>query len=323
MKNRFILFAAGLMLFASPAVKGQTNASGDRYVDYNRFLHEMGKAILAARQEGRTPKTIRDIREKAALLIEERTPAEKVNTVIGRSNMGRSKGWKDEDIFAKRARSVFIIGKLFGGGGTDVHWDLTGTAFAIAEDGVCVTNYHVLKDIIRPADNNTDSVYFIVTPDRKIYFMDGILAWSQNNDLAVFKVNTMGDRLSPIPLGNPAPVGAPVFCISHPIGYFYYFSKGMVSRNVLIDSLHASAGYSPHGKPPIRMEITADYAIGSSGGPVLDRFGNLVGIISSTVTIFGGVADMSGQQVAQPQMVVRDTAPVESLVNLLQNKFLN
>jgi S1-C subfamily serine protease len=242
---------------------------------------------------------------------------------MGRSNTARSKEWKDEVIFAKRERSVFIIGKLYGGGGTDVHWDLTGTAFAIAEDGVCVTNYHVLKDIIRPDDNNTDSVYFIVTPDRKVYFMDSILAWSQNNDLAVFKVNTQGDRLSPIPLGKPAQVGAPVFCISHPIGYFYYFSKGMVSRNVTIDSLQASAGYSQHGKPPIRMEITADYAIGSSGGPVLDQFGNLAGIIAATMTIVGGVADMSGQQVAQPQMVVRDTAPVEALAGLLQNKILN
>ena len=73
----------------------------------------------------------------------------------------------------------------------------------------------------------------------------------------------------------------------------------------------------------IRMEIAADYAIGSSGGPVLDQFGNLAGIIAATTTIFGGVADVRGQQVAQPQMVVRDTAPVEALTDLLQNKILN
>lgn len=318
MKNHFFLFAAGIILFASPAVRGQGDMPGGRYVDYNAFLNEMGKGFLAARQEGRTPKTIREIREKAAVLVEERAPAENARTV-----MGRSKGLKDEDIFAKRESSVFIIGKLYGGGGTDVRWDLTGTAFAIGEDGVCVTNYHVLKDIIRPDENNTDSVYFIVTADKKVYFMDGILAWSQNNDIAVFKVNTQGNRLNPIPLGQPAQVGAPVFCISHPIGYFYYFSKGIVSRNVTIDSLHAAAGYSSNGKRPVRMEITADYGIGSSGGPVLDKFGNLAGIISSTTTIFGGAADKDGQMVGQPQMVVRDTAPVKALADLLQNKILN
>src|SRR5258708_8410576 len=100
--------------------------------------------------------------------------------------------------------------------------------------------------------------------------MGGIRGWVKNKDIGVFKGNTEGNRLNPIPLGQPAQVGAPVFCISHPIGYFYYFSKGIVSRNVTIDSLHAAAGYSSNGKRPVRMEITADYCIGSSGGAGLD-----------------------------------------------------
>jgi len=135
----------------------------------------------------------------------------------------------DEDIFSKRKNSVFIFGKIYrceNCMGSDVHFDITGTAFAISEDGVCVTNYHVLKDIIRPNENDVeDSAYFIMTVDKKIYFIDDLLAYSQNNDIAVFKVNTQGDRLSPIPLGKPAPVGAPVFCISHPASIFIISAK--------------------------------------------------------------------------------------------------
>ncbi|HVU94352.1 MAG TPA: serine protease [Puia sp.] len=313
MKRQFFLIAAGLMLSAGLSVMAQEKARTDRYVDFNQYLGEMEKGILAARQEGRTPKTIGELRAKAALLVEERAPAEKVRTV-----MGPSKGLKDEDLFAKRKNGVFIIGKLFGGNGTELRWDLTGTAFAISADGVCVTNYHVLTAIIGPDKNNSDSVYFIVTADRKVYFMEEILAWSQNNDIAVFRVNTMGNRLSAIPLGRPARVGASVFCISHPLGNFYYFSKGMVSRNVSIDSLHAAAGYSSKGRRPVRMEITADYGIGSSGGPVIDRFGNLVGIISTTTTIYGAPNNKADNNVTAPQMVVKDTAPVEALTDLLK-----
>jgi hypothetical protein len=34
------------------------------------------------------------------------------------------------------------------------------------------------------------------------------------------------------------------------------------------------------------MQITADYARGSSGGPVLDAYGNVVGMVASTSPVF-------------------------------------
>jgi hypothetical protein len=34
------------------------------------------------------------------------------------------------------------------------------------------------------------------------------------------------------------------------------------------------------------MQITADYARGSSGGPILDREGNLIGLVSSTSPVY-------------------------------------
>src|SRR5258708_39649001 len=72
MKNHFFLFAAGIILFASPPVRGQGEMPRGRNSAYNAFFNEKGKGFLAARQEGRTPKTIREIREKTDVLGEER-----------------------------------------------------------------------------------------------------------------------------------------------------------------------------------------------------------------------------------------------------------
>ena len=316
MEKKCFAFIGAFILFEASAVMGQSNAPGDMYTDYNKYLNDAWKGIRSG-PHGPMNKTIKEIREKAALLMEEDSPAKNVRAVSG-----RSKVLNDEDIFSQRENSVFILGKFYSCGNcTSVQFDLIGTAFAIAEDGVCVTNYHVLKDIIRPTEKDIDSVYFIMTADRKIRFIDGILAYSQNNDIVVFKVNTQGDKLSPIPLGKPARVGAPVFCISHPIGYFYYFSKGIVSRNVSIDSLQAAAGYSKNGSRPIRMEITADYGVGSSGGPILDKYGNLVGIVSSTTTLYGSQKDKDGNYA--PQLVIKDTSPVKALADLLRKQIIN
>jgi S1-C subfamily serine protease len=263
------------------------------------------------------PKTAKELHDNAGRLIEDTPPAQPILI-----SAGSQKVLSDEEIYAKRKNSVFILGKLFKKGDTpgDIRFDLTGTAFALTADGFCATNYHVLQNILRNNDPATDidSVYFIITPDQKVYFIDEITAWSQNNDMAIFKVNTRGNQLTPIPFGNPACVGAATYCISHPVGYFYYFSKGIVARNVIIPPQQAAAGYNPAGKPPVRMEITAEYGIGSSGGPILDKYGNLIGVVSSTMPIgtnLKGAEDST--TVYHQQMVIRDVIPVIVLKELL------
>ena len=227
---------------------------------------------------------------------------------------GRKKIMRSENVFSKRKRSVFVIGKFEKKDAAgNANFEFSGTAFAIAENGICVTNYHILKDIIHKSGSavTKDSMYFIITPTKEVYFIEKILSYSQNNDVAVFKVNTMGDKLIPIPFGKAAAVGALVYCLSHPYGHYYSFSSGMVSRNIVIDRSTAAAGYNNKGRPPIRMEITADYGIGSSGGPILDKSGNLIGVVSSTTPIVHPEA-------RHQQMVVKEAIPVKALKDLIK-----
>ena len=94
-----------------------------------------------------------------------------------------------------------------------------------------------------------------------------------------------------------------VHVISHPDGMFYYYSKGMIS---LYDTMK--------GKPRIQwMVISADYARGSSGAPVLNDSGEVVGMVASTVTIH-----YEKRKLTNPQMVVRLCAPVDAIRALIE-----
>lgn len=312
MKQRGMLVSCISVLLCASNIYGQSTATDEMYIDYRKFFGSLRMEMLS------DPKTVKVLQDSAALLTDEALPTGyDIKTLTG-----NRKTLNEEAIYTKRKNSVFIIGKLMKAGDSTgrVDFNLTGTAFAIAPNGICVTNYHVLQDIIRKdtTKENRDSIYFITTLDKEVYFIEKIIAYSQNNDLAVFQVHTNGAQLHPVPLGVPAQVGATVYCISHPLSYFYYFSKGMVARNVCIDEQQAAAGYNPHGSSPIRMEITADYGVGSSGGPILDKYGNLVGIVSSTAPVHASQREGTDSMIFHQQMVVKDTAPLAALTRLLK-----
>jgi hypothetical protein len=50
------------------------------------------------------------------------------------------------------------------------------------------------------------------------------------------------------------------------------------------------------------MQITADYARGSSGGPIIDPYGNAVGMVASTSPVFTATPS--------PHAAAKDTKPV-------------
>ena len=135
-----------------------------------------------------------------------------------------------------------------------------------------------------------------------------ILAADPAEDIAIFQVD--GKGFSPLPLAAPAEIGTEVRVISHPARRFYTQTFGEVAR------YYVSARNKK--KKNTRMMITADYAKGSSGGPVLNPENEVIGMVSSTQPIY--YSTEKGKATGPLQMVVKNCVPVASISRMLDEK---
>ncbi|WP_278366290.1 MULTISPECIES: S1 family peptidase [Butyricimonas] len=187
--------------------------------------------------------------------------------------------------------------------------EVTGwaTAVVLSEDGICVSNYHVFWEFLDTTAklNPQDSIMFVATEEGRVYPITEILSFNKTADMTFFKVDTRGDVLTPIPLGNDLPAGTGVHLLSHPEGYPYAYTNGVVMRTTTSDA------EDPFAR---RMELTIDYAKGASGGPIMDDCGNMVAMVSSIRAIF-----YSNQPPYSQQMNVKLTIPVSLFRRLIQD----
>jgi S1-C subfamily serine protease len=173
------------------------------------------------------------------------------------------------------------------------------TGFVISSSGAIVTNYHVV-------DNSKNSALVARTADGKVLAVKRVLAANKADDIAILELDVQDEVLTPLPVAKSrAPVGSNVSVISHPSQRFYCYTSGVISRYTRLRS---------DDEPANAMTITADFARGSSGGPVLNANGEVVGIVRSTESIYYKVD--KGQQ-KNLQMVFKTCVPAASLLNLI------
>src|SRR5204863_9077851 len=91
---------------------------------------------------------------------------------------------------------------------------------------------------------------------------------------------------------------SPVFVMSHPDDRFYLLSTGYVARHTV---------WRTAGGDEAFMTITADFAKGSSGCPVLDERGTVIGIVNNTESIY--YDDDGRKKQTDLQMVVKNATP--------------
>ena len=183
-------------------------------------------------------------------------------------------------------------------------WEIwpVATATVLSADGVCVTNYHVLFDFVLSGlvgdelpDNNQR---FLTDAEGRVYPITEVMAADPVNDFAIFRVDTQGDKLTPVPMRVGVEEGETVYCLGHPRDLPYFFSQGIVSRNISFVNQN-------NGHRKYETQITADFGVGASGGPVLDNRGNLIGIVGATFTMY---ADQQARK--NFQMTIKKAVPV-------------
>jgi serine protease Do len=150
----------------------------------------------------------------------------------------------------------------------------------------------------------------VLTRDGRLCPVKAVLAADPVNDLMVVQVQ--GKGFTPLPLaGEDAAPGAPVIVMGHPEHHFYFLTTGVVARQAVErrpGGLYRS------------LSITADFAKGSSGAPVCDEFGSVVGLVDNTESIY---YTTEGNQQNNLQMVIKNCSSVEALRELLNLKTNN
>jgi S1-C subfamily serine protease len=152
------------------------------------------------------------------------------------------------------------------------HGNMWGTGWIASPDGHIVTCSHVIED---EETRTPDSKMGVMTVDGKVYPIVEICASDKRSDIAIFKVDTRGDRLPFLRLADEVKPGDAVSIISHPRTKCWFFSQGVVSG-------FSTSDYG-EGKRS-QMEVSAEFGPGSSGAPVLNRSGAVVGIAQKKVS---------------------------------------
>ena len=130
-----------------------------------------------------------------------------------------------------------------------------GSGFFVKPNQIA-TNFHVIAG----ARQGTAK---LVGKDTR-YQIEGIVATDKENDLAVLNVTASG--VTPLSLGDSdtVKIGAKIYVAGNPKGLEGTFSDGLISRR--------------ESYPKKRLQMTAPISPGSSGGPVLNSKGEVIGI---------------------------------------------
>lgn len=145
-----------------------------------------------------------------------------------------------------------------------------GTGFIISNDGLIVTNKHVVSE--------TQVTYKVITKDGKEFNTEKIYR-DAANDLAIVKINPGGTALTPVELGDSAnlKVGQFVIAIGTALGEFRHtVTTGVVSG--LGRGIYAGSPFE--GVERLDNVIQTDAAInpGNSGGPLINSAGQVIGV---------------------------------------------
>jgi len=142
------------------------------------------------------------------------------------------------------------------------------TAFVVNGDGVVATCRHALEF-------DGPFVLAAVTASGRYIPVTKILLSDKATDLAFLKIDATD--LPALPLLGDISAGEPVRAFGGPSGYYFLMTDGIVSRHSVGDPDEKDPG----GPRMPQLDITADIAEGSSGGPVFDLAGNVVGVSQS------------------------------------------
>ncbi|MBD5203689.1 MAG: trypsin-like peptidase domain-containing protein [Bacteroidales bacterium] len=169
------------------------------------------------------------------------------------NNRGDKNKLDGSKIFAKYNTAVFMVFTSDGYNGYQ------GSGFFINSDGLAVSNYHVFQG------TNIGAEQIKLADSDEIYKVAEVIHSDADEDFILFRVGCSNTNYIPIAKYKPQ-VGEKVYAIGSPRGLENTFSSGEVSQ----------------WRDKNLMQISALIDHGSSGGALINEYGEVVGITSGS-----------------------------------------
>ena len=146
-----------------------------------------------------------------------------------------------------------------------------GSGFIISDDGLIVTNNHVIE--------GAEEISVFLPDDRE--FIAKIIGRDTKTDLAVLKVDTKGEKLPFVSFGDSdiLRVGDWVLAVGNPFGLGGTVTAGIVS---------ARGREIGQGQYDDFIQTDASINRGNSGGPLFNMSGKVIGVNTAIFSQSGG-----------------------------------
>lgn len=172
------------------------------------------------------------------------------------SNTQRGK-LTSEQVYKKCNPSVFTIVASMGGAYSQ------GSGFFISTSGVAVSNYHVFDGTIRGSEH-------VYLSNKDILPVSEILDYDADLDIIIFRVALEDKKIRALKMTDRnLVIGQNVYAIGSPLNMTNTFSSGEISQ------------FRGENKSTVQINVPIDH--GSSGGPLINEYGEVIGITSSKI----------------------------------------
>lgn len=251
-------------------------------------LHSQEKADLAIVfsdvEETQPVQTLPEVEETQPAAAQNRAATLDLhNTPASVDNVPTEGGLSLQEIYARNIDSVVSISAVLSNGSA------TGTGVILTQDGYLVTNAHVVEGAMAVTVQLTD----------QRVFQAQIVGSDELSDLAVLHV--AANDLTPAQFGDSSSlrVGDAVVAIGDPLGVEFRgtYTDGIISgidRDVDME-----------GRTMTLIQTNAALNAGNSGGPLINCYGQVIGINTMKIGAFTDEAGVEGLGFAIPSTTVK------------------
>lgn len=167
-----------------------------------------------------------------------------------------------------------------------------GSGFFISENGYIITNHHVIADLVDPKTEGYSRLYIKLAADSDTRIPAKVVGWDPVLDLALLKAEVDAAYVFSLGSSEDLDVGDKIYAIGSPVGLERTLTSGIVS----------ATGRKLFTLGSV-MQIDAAVNSGNSGGPCIDRNGNVQAIV------FAGMLQYEGLNFAIPVEYLKSELP--------------